>query len=404
MKNLERALTISILLFATIWGGCKKDDPPVPSFSFTGDNRPAPCEVTFTNKSTNFTSLLWEFGDGGSSSEQNPKHTYASGGTFTVKLTASGVGGMAFVTNTVTIQEPVPNPLADFSYSGHTGYAPLTVTFTNLSQNAVSYSWDFGDGQTSTQVNPDHLYSTGGTYNVTLTAKNSVNATDAITKSIVIASLPNPVADFSFAGANTFAPRKVSFTNKSTGATSYLWEFGDGSTSTGTHPSHVYQSGGNYNVTLTARNANNAIDKITKNVSINDAPTKMILTKVVVTKMPFTNQSGAGWDMLSGPDVFFKISDDSGNDYYTSDVKNDQTSSNLPITYTTGLPYVITSLNYKFRLELWDYDNALSSDFIGGYYFTVRDYMPTNGDLYPTTIELGSQAQAIRFTLTLSWQ
>jgi len=486
MKTLTKLLLVSMSLIVTIFIGCKKEDPPVPNFSFSGDNRPAPCEVTFLNLSTKYTSVNWEFGDGGNSMEINPKHTYASGGAFTVKLTAIGAGGNVYITKSLIVQEPipnpvadfsfngadgfaprtvtftnksqnavsylwdfgdgqsssdmnpahlyslggtfnvtltaknsvnvtnsvsksvligtVPNPVADFSFTGADGFAPRTVTFTNKSQNAVSYSWDFGDGQTSTEVNPSHLFSKSGTYSVSLTAKNSINASNVIAKSIVIAALPNPVADFSFAGANSFAPRTVSFTNKSTGAVSYSWDFGDGSSGTNQHPSHLYRSAGNFNVTLSAINSDGLEDKITKTVTIKSPPTQMSITKVVVTKMPFNTSTGAGWDLLDGPDVFFKISDDAGNSYFTSDTKNNQTLSNLPISFTSGLPFALTRLDYKFRFELWDYDNLISSDYIGGYYFTARDYMPTNGELYPALLEIGGSTQAIHFTISVSWQ
>jgi len=215
---------------------------------------------------------------------------------------------------------------------------------------------------------------------------------------------PNPVADFSFDGANIFAPAKVVFTNRSIDANSFTWDFGDGSTSYDRDTYHLFRYGGTFNVTLTAMNGQNGSNKLTKTVTIRNAPTKLSITKVEVTKMPFTNSNGAGWDLLSGPDVYFKISDDSGADYFTSGGRDDQTSANMPLSYISGLPYVITNLDFRFRIDLWDYDNALSSDWIGGNYFKVRDFMPTNGDLYPPLFELGSPTSVVRFRLSMTWQ
>ncbi len=166
---------------------------PVADFSGSPTSGDAPLLVAFTDLSTNNpSSWSWDFGDGGTSTAQNPSYTYDVAGTYTVSLTASNCAGSNIVTKTgyITVSEPPCTetiPVADFSGSPTSGDAPLTVTFTDLStNNPSSWSWDFGDGGTSTAQNPSYTYSAAGTYTVALTAgncagSNTVTKTDYIT-------------------------------------------------------------------------------------------------------------------------------------------------------------------------------------------------------------------------------
>ena len=185
-----RNLFLSVFAFSFLLFGCSKDTPapvtpaPTVDFSYTGAGQ-APSTVSFTSITTNATTYLWDFGDNGSSTAQNPQHTYTSGGVFTVKLTATGGGGSNSVTKTVNIIAVTP-PTANFSFSGDNKEAPDTVTFVNTSANATSYSWDFGDGNNSTVANPQHTYSSAGTFTVTLTATGTGgNATKSSTVTIL---------------------------------------------------------------------------------------------------------------------------------------------------------------------------------------------------------------------------
>jgi PKD repeat protein len=150
-------------------------------------------------------------------------------------------------------------PAANFSATPLAGNASLHVTFTDLSTNAPSaWSWDFGDGTTSTLKNPDHVYTTAGTYPVTLNATNGYGSS-VITKSNYI-SVANsggaPSANFSANSTSGAAPKYVMFTDSSTGSpTSWKWNFGDGYTSTYQHPVHLYNMKGIYTVTLNATNS-----------------------------------------------------------------------------------------------------------------------------------------------------
>lgn len=151
--------------------------PPAPVAEFSGSptSGTVPLTVNFTDLSTgSITSWAWTFGDGGTSTVQNPSRQYTSAGTYTVSLTVTGPGGSDGETkvNYITVNPCTP-PTAEFVGSPTSGDYPLNVTFTNQSTGATSYSWTFGDGGTSTAANPSHTYTAAGTYTVSLTATNS---------------------------------------------------------------------------------------------------------------------------------------------------------------------------------------------------------------------------------------
>ena len=151
-------------------------------------------------------------------------------------------------------------PVAAFSGTPTSGYAPLAVTFTDASTNTpTSWAWTFGDGGTSTAQNPSHTYTLAGTFTVVLTATNAYGS-DSETKIgyITVTNPPTdpPVAAFSGTPTSGTVPLTVTFTDASTNTpTSWNWDFGDGGTSTVKNPSHIYATAGTYTVTLTATNA-----------------------------------------------------------------------------------------------------------------------------------------------------
>ncbi len=161
--------------------------PPVAGFSGTPTSGCAPLAVSFTDESTGeITGWSWDFGDGGSSTAQNPSHTYNSGGTYTVALVVTGPGGSDTETKTNYITVTAA-PTAAFTGSPTSGDVPLTVAFTDQSTGATSWSWDFGDGGTSTTQSPSHTYSASGTFAVVLTVSNSCgNDTETKTDYITV--------------------------------------------------------------------------------------------------------------------------------------------------------------------------------------------------------------------------
>lgn len=158
-------------------------------------------------------------------------------------------------------------PVAAFTASPTSGYAPLKVVFTDKSTGTpTSWNWNFGDGTSSTTRNPVHKYNKAGKYTVTLTVKNA-KGSNKITKCNyinVLVPLKAPVAAFTASPVSGLSPLKVVFTDKSTGSpTSWDWYFGDGTYSTAKNPTHTYNKAGKYTVTLAVKNAKGS-NKITK--------------------------------------------------------------------------------------------------------------------------------------------
>ncbi|HQE85183.1 MAG TPA: PKD domain-containing protein, partial [Methanolinea sp.] len=192
---------------------------------------------------------------------QNPTHTYTNPGTYTVTLTVTNSCGNSATKSASITVSPCPPVTAQFSANVTTGYAPLTVQFTDLSTSGVpitSWLWNFGDGSTSTSKNPTHTYTNPGTYTVTLKAWNSCGNSATKSASITVSPCPPVTAQFSANVTTGYAPLTVQFTDLSTSGvpiTSWLWNFGDGSTSTSQNPTHTYTNPGTYTVTLTVTNS-----------------------------------------------------------------------------------------------------------------------------------------------------
>lgn len=164
----------------------------VANFSGSPTSGCAPLTVNFTDQSSGpVTSWSWNFGDGGTSTAQNPSHQYTAAGTYTVTLTATSAvcNDVETKTNYITVSGV---PTAQFVGSPTSGSAPLTVNFTDQSTgNPTSWSWNFGDGGTSTAQNPSHQYTAAGTYTVTLTATNACGSDQEIkTGYITVSAAP----------------------------------------------------------------------------------------------------------------------------------------------------------------------------------------------------------------------
>lgn len=262
-----------------------------PTVAFTATTPCLGTAMAFTNSSSTTSGSLtyaWTFGDGGTSSNPSPTHTYATSGTFSVKLVATTSNGCKdSVTNTVTVN---PNPVAGFTVTNNCLGA--ATNFTNTSTGASNFAWDFGDGQTANTSTATHTYAAAGTYTVTLTATSASNCTNTV--SHVVTINPIPVPDFN---ANAACPNNnITFTNLSSvssGTLTYQWGFGDAGTSTATSPTHAYTAAGTYNVTLTATSGNGCTASVTKPVTVYPRPAVAFSATTVCLGNPttFTNSS-----------------------------------------------------------------------------------------------------------------
>ncbi|MFM7399442.1 MAG: PKD domain-containing protein, partial [Bacteroidota bacterium] len=219
-----------------------------PSAGFTSQT--AGLSVIFTNSSQNGGTYSWDFGDGSTSQEENPTHTYAGTGTYTVVLTAYNECGTNTFTQVITIEGSAP--LVSFTSDIQKGCAGVTVQFKDLSAgDPTAWQWTFegGNPATSSEQNPSVTYTVPGTYSVSLQATN-IYGSNTSSQTGYVTIIGAPVAGFDYSAVLG----TVTFNSTSQGADSYLWNFGDGGTSTEANPVHVYNQSGTYTVTLTVTN------------------------------------------------------------------------------------------------------------------------------------------------------
>lgn len=212
---------------------------PVVNFTATPTNSCPPQVVDFTpNVTGNIVSWLWDFGDGNTSTEQNPSNLYTSNGAYTVTLTVTSANGCS---QTHTIQDYINLSYAFAEYNTPdpvVGCSPLTVSYDVSTPGVTSYLWDFGDGTTSTLPNPIHSYTSPGTYQVTLLTEMANGCSQFYPAyHTVIVQGQEPIFSVSI---DPCPPYEVTFHDNSVDAISWFWEFGDGTTSTEQNPTHIY--------------------------------------------------------------------------------------------------------------------------------------------------------------------
>jgi gliding motility-associated-like protein len=267
---------------------------PVSSFTTVPASGCTPLAVTYNNTTTATAgnSYTWTFGNGNTSSSQNPGgQTYianANDSTYTIELLVTNSSGCSdSMTQTVTVH---PLPVASFTMSADTVCALDNIFFTNASTGINTYAWTFGDAGTSATTNPVHAYANPGNYLVTLIATTNFGCRDTITAPVMVDSIPA----VAFSASVECVGDSTSFTNTSTGSVaSWSWNFGDATSGTQQSPSHLYTTAGNYTVTLTAMNFAGCSSSITHTATVNIVPVAAFAssTACVGQSTAFTDQT-----------------------------------------------------------------------------------------------------------------
>ncbi len=242
-----------VSLTVTNSNGCSNSDNdqiivrPIPVAGIAVTNL---CEgeiAQFTSTSTSapgspITSYIWNFGDGFSSSMQNPTHEYTTTGDFTVSL----IVATAFCSDTTTTVVSVqPKPHVIIGQDVLSGCSPLQVSFSNNSIDAVNYQWNLGNGTFSTEIAPTATYfnisNQDSTFQAILTASNAFGCSTTDTLYVLVHA--GALADFN--DGNTppgCSPHAITFNNTSLNASSYLWDLGDGTTTAVFSPTHLFEN------------------------------------------------------------------------------------------------------------------------------------------------------------------
>lgn len=309
---LKRLYFILLLVLTTLKLYSQK---PVADFDATVLSGCSPLLVQFTDKSTNASQLLWNFGNG-SQVQSGPTAVsiYNSAGTYTVTLIAINVNGSDTARKTIVV---LPTPVVQFNVDDSAGCFPLPVRFTDLSDASpgviTDWLWDFGDGVTSTQQNPSHVYRIENVFNVTLKVTSNSGCIGSLKKTRHITVTNGVKASFFNSFASSCKPPSViDFFNGSTGpgTVSYSWRFGDGSPlSAQVNPSHLYSAQGLYNVTLIASSSDGCIDSTVNQVdipnvnissSINAPDTACVNQPVIFTNFSTPSADSSGWKFGDG--------------------------------------------------------------------------------------------------------
>ncbi len=272
--NYTSAGTYNVKLYSMNTFGCMDSANttvsvlPVPdvSFNFTKyDSCILPSNYGFTNTSSGASSYLWSFGQIGNSIQNNPTFTFTNDGIYDVKLI--GLNSYGCSDSMISYINVLPIPNADFSLDQAVGCEPFSAIFLNTSQNTNYYNWDFGDGNTGSFFNGFHSYTNAGSYTIKLVVEDLNGCLDSTYSNVTVN--PSPTADLTYVTSDPcYLPIDVFFTNASFGAIAFEWDFGNGQTSTMTHPSTVYDTIGIYNLQLIASNSYNCTDTLNDPFSV----------------------------------------------------------------------------------------------------------------------------------------
>lgn len=260
---------------------------PCESFNYQFDNTSIP-PSGYTFQPDDFT---WDFGDGTviSTNATTLTHQYATSGVYNVKLYLRDTM-FCNSPDSVVYQLRVASTLKAQFETPATGCAPYNAVFDNTSLGGQNFVWDFGDGTTSTDAYPTHLYQTPGTYTIKLTATDNLTCNPVDDTTMTITVYEGPVSSFIYSPTTPKENTPYDFTNSSTGAVNYKWEFGDGDsliTSSMMPVSHIYNTAGSYRVCLIAFNEYGCSDTSCQQVTA-------IVTPVVDVPNAFTpNGDGA---------------------------------------------------------------------------------------------------------------
>jgi len=242
-----------------------------PDFNFTKLDSCASLRFRFDNITTALLpvytnqTFTWDFGDGSPRVKMgfgSVIHTFPAAASYKVRLL---VDDTTFCNSPDSIEHTVrinPNVKVLFNTSTR-GCVPYTPVFANNSLGGLSWLWQFGDGNTSTAFEPNYTYNLVGSYNVRLIAYDSTTCNKVDTSAyFTITVYPIPTANFSWSPVPPVENTPTNFTNLSVGATRYLWDFGDGNTSTDVNPSHQFNKTDTFNVVLVAFNDADCSDTV----------------------------------------------------------------------------------------------------------------------------------------------
>ena len=306
----------------------------------------------------------WDFGDGTTSAEHEPTHAYEDEGLYTVELEVVDENGLAdTVSKEIIIESELKGPEADLSFTPEEPEEDEEVKFTDESiegdGSIVEWTWDFGDGETSTEQEPTYVYDEEGTYTVELRVVDENELDDEISKEIDVKQLEPPEADFAFSPEQPKEGEALQFTDESTegdgSIVEWTWDFGDGITSEKQSPTHYYSEAGTYLVELNVTDDNDLFGSTTRSIEVQEKEESGEYCEVEGGDTSWgeyiTNVEFNGIDKTSGDDGGYADHTD-----YVSDPVVPGESYELSVTVSTGgfSSYVSVVIDWSQNHELSD--------------------------------------------------
>jgi len=256
-------------------------------------------DVSFSAASSTVTgtgTFRWDFGDAATGTGVTIAHKFAREGSYTVTLVATSDNGLSSTASrTITISASLPPSAANFTFSPSAPAVNQDVFF-NASTSGISngtYTWDFGDGGTAAGVSVSRRFTRAGTYTVTMRVSNAVGQSGSISKPVTASNTsPTVVASFVFSPSNPSINQTVFFNaSASTPASAtFKWDFGDGTTATGVSPTHDYDLGGTYTVTLTVTNDVGQSSTVSRTIVVSSTSSQVTASFVFSPTAPAVNQ------------------------------------------------------------------------------------------------------------------
>lgn len=280
--NFSAAGTYNVHLIVSTSRGCVKDTTisvvvhPTPKAIFSMSSVCKGNPTVFTDLSTpqsDINTWQWYFDDviNNTSNLQNPTHIYDSSMVYHPSLVVASKYGCS---DSISIPIDIPPlPVVAFDANKYEGCSPLCVNFIDLSFSSPDiinkWSWSFGDGGTSTIQNPPYCYNDPGTYTVGLSVETANSCKASLVWPDMIHVYPHPVADFDANPTKTtVSAPTITFTDKSSGATTWRWTFGDNDGAQVQDTSHTYSKDGTYTIWLYVVNQYGCVDSISKEIVI----------------------------------------------------------------------------------------------------------------------------------------
>lgn len=398
---------------------------PVVSFSASDTNGCQPFLVNFNSQITGGGTIIqytWDFGDGYSTTQQNPEYTYQTPGTYSVSLTVLDHNQCTGTKSKMNFIYVKPKPNANFAGQPLVSCeAPLTTHFYNMSQgNGLTYSWDFGDGHTSTEANPSNNYSISDSYNVSLIIENSFGCKDTLIRNNYV-DVGSFEASFTANVTSGCVPLNVIFSGVPASGANFQWQLGDGTNTVGQQVNHTYTEPGEYAVTVVGTNSIGCKDTttITNYIQVTPGPEITFTTNQSTgCQLPFNvnftnttpNIQNCTWDFGDGTSASGNTVNHAYQNYgaYTVGVSvtdnhgcSSQRVDSAYIQVLETKPYGVSDIQKgcaPLSVSFWD--TSFTTSPIINWTWDFGDGSPTSNSPTPTHIYLDTGQYTVTLTIT----